>query len=103
MTDQPINQMSRLDELAVERNELAIERNELANERTILAYVRTSIMGFVTGVTLFKLFPHHTGMIVLGGISVGASVVIVSIGVVKFINRYKSLLRAHRRRPARSQ
>ncbi len=106
MTDQPPKQVSRLDELAlernelaVERNELAVERNELANERTILAYARTSIMGFLTGVSLFKLFPENLAMVVLGWVSIGASVIIVLIGLIRFVRRYRSLSKAHARRP----
>ena len=109
MTDQPTKQGSRLDELAlernelaVERNELAVERNELANERTFLAYARTSIMGFLTGVSLFKLFPKSSAMAVLGWVSIGASVIIVLIGLIKFVRRYKSLLKARAARPKRS-
>jgi putative membrane protein len=94
-----MSQMSRLDELAVERNrlaternQLAVQRNELANERTFLAYARTSIMGFVTGVTLFKLYPENMAMLVLGSVSIAASVVIAMAGAFKSIRRYKSLL-----------
>jgi putative membrane protein len=106
LTDQLTKQAPRLDELAVERNrlavernELAVERNELANERTILAYARTSIMGFLTGVTLFKLFPENTAMTVLGWVSVGASAAIVLIGLFKFLRRHRSLSKAHTKQP----
>jgi putative membrane protein len=109
MTDQPMKQVSRLDELAVERNrlavernELAVERNELANERTILAYARTSIMGSITGVTLFKLFPENAAIQVLGWVLVGASVVVVLIGLYRFVRRHKSLLKAHAKPPKAS-
>jgi len=102
--------MSRLDELAVERNrlavernELAVERNELANERTLLAYARTSIMGFITGITMFKLYPENSAVQVLGWISVGVSAVIILIGVVKFVRRYHALLKTHKSRPRNSR
>ena len=105
MSDDLIKQPSRLDELAVERNVLAVERNdlaigrnELANERTVLAYARTSIMSFLTGVTLFRLFPENGTMEVLGWISISLSAVLLVIGVVSFVYRFRSLLRASKKR-----
>ena len=105
MSDQPIKQPTRLDELAVERNELAVERNvlavernELANERTVLAYARTSIMAFLTGVTLFKLFPESHAMEVVGWISIVISFILVSIGLFNFIRRYRTLSRTNKKR-----
>jgi putative membrane protein len=105
LSDQPVKQPSRLDELAVERNVLAVERNdlaigrnELANERTVLAYARTSIMAFLTGVTLFKLFPESETMKVLGWISIVLSAVLLVVGSVSFVHRFRSLLRASKKR-----
>jgi len=90
-------------DLAVERNDLAIERNELANERTVLSYARTSIMSFLTGVTMFKLFPHILAMEILGWISIVISVVIIIVGLKKFIIKVKSLRRAHDMRSNRTR
>jgi uncharacterized membrane protein YidH (DUF202 family) len=101
LSDQPENRPSRLDELAVERNvlavernDLAIERNELANERTVLSYARTSIMSFLTGVTLFKLFPESQSMKVIGWIAITVSIILVAIGLFNFIRRYRTLSKA---------
>jgi putative membrane protein len=95
----------RLDELAVERNvlavernDLAIERNELSNERTVLAYARTSIMSFITGMTLFKVYPHSLPMKVAGWVAIVVSGVLVVIGSASFIRRYRALARAHEKR-----
>lgn len=85
-------------DLAEERNVLAIQRNTLANERTFLSYARTSIMAFLTGISLFKLFPGITAIMVLGWISVGASVVIVLVGLRKYIGRIKSLAQSEAKR-----
>ncbi len=110
MTDRDEDQRSpvSLDHLAVERNELAVERNELAvernilaNERTVLAYARTSIMGFLTGVTLFKLFPGNLAMTVLGWVSISVSGVVVLVGLWKFFHRSKSLAKAQVKRAPR--
>ena len=105
MSDDLIKQPSRLDQLAVERNvlavernELAVERNELANQRTVLAYVRTSIMAFLTGVTLFKLFPESYAMKVVGWSSVVVSAILVVIGLLSFIRRYRTLSGVHKKR-----
>ena len=85
-------------DLAVERNDLAFERNELANERTVLSYARTSIMSFLTGVTLFKLFPDILAMRILGWASVLIAIVIIVIGLRKFVIKLNSLARAHAKR-----
>jgi len=90
-------------ELAVERNELAVERNELANERTVLAYARTSIMGFITGVTLVKLFPGNMVIAVLAWFSIAVSALIVVVGLVRFFCRFKTLSKATSRRASRSR
>ena len=84
-------------ELAVERNELAVERNEMANQRTVLAYARTSIMAFLTGVTLFKLFPGNLAVTVLGWISIVTSAVILVIGLWSFFRRVGILLKAEKK------
>ncbi len=90
-------------DLAVERNDLAIERNELANERTVLSYARTSIMSFLTGVTVIKLFPDILAFRILGWISIALSVVIIIIGLKKFVIKVKSLRRAHDMRSNRTR
>lgn len=94
MNDGPVKQKITLNDLAVERNVLAVERNELANERTVLAYARTSIMAFLTGMTLFKLYPLSQAMKVVGWISIVLSGILMSIGLYNFIQRYRSLSRA---------
>ena len=105
MSDHPVRPPSRLDELAIERNVLAVERNdlaigrnELANERTVLSYARTSIMAFLTGVTLFKLFPESETMKLLGWISIAVSAILLLIGSISFVYRLRSLIRARKKR-----
>ena len=100
MNDTHVTRPSRLDELAVERNRLAIERNALANERTILAYLRTSIMAFLTGLTLFEIYPHAPAMRVMAWISVVGSIILLVIGVTDFMLRYRSLSRTSTKREA---
>jgi hypothetical protein len=69
----------------------------------VLAYARTSIMSFLTGVTGFKLFPHLLAMEILGWISIGISVVIIIIGLRKFVIKVKSLKLLHARRSTRTR
>ena len=45
---------------------LALERTTLANERTFLSYARTAVMVFITGVTVFKLFPDLRLVFIFG-------------------------------------
>lgn len=85
-------------ELAEERNVLAIQRNTLANERTALAYARTSIMAFITGVSLIKLFPENLAVTVFGWVSVATSVVVVLVGLRKYVGRFRSLAKAGAKR-----
>jgi uncharacterized membrane protein YidH (DUF202 family) len=51
MSEQPDQPILNLQEC------LALERTVLANERTFLSYARTAVIVFITGVTVFKLFP----------------------------------------------
>jgi len=72
------------------REFLAIERTKLANETTLLAYVRTglyflvagSTLGHVVGTDFWKVV--GTPLIVLG-------VIIVFLGIVRFIRLRKSI------------
>jgi putative membrane protein len=72
---------------------LALERTTLANERTFLSYARTAIMVFITGVTVFKLFPDMIIIFVMGWVAVVVSTIIFFVGMGKYMKRFGSLSR----------
>ena len=69
---------------------LALERTTLANERTFLSYARTSVMTFITGVTVFKLFPDMIILFIMGWGAIVFSTIIFFIGLKRFINKFKA-------------
>jgi len=71
-------------------NRLAVERTILANERTLLAYVRTALTFVITGAGFIK-FLDIPSMRVMGWVFIGASVVIILLGVY----RYKKTKKLH--------
>lgn len=78
-------------EEAPTRNQLASVRTHLANERTLLAYVRTSLafLAAGSGLILFltSLFFH-----LMGWACVGMGVVIMAIGVRRFLRFRKHII-----------
>ena len=69
---------------------LALERTTLANERTFLSYARTAVMTFITGVTVFKLFPDTIVLFIMGWGAILFSTILFFIGLKRFINKYKA-------------
>ena len=70
---------------------LALERTTLANERTFLSYARTAVMVFITGITVFKLFPDYLIIFILGWSAVLLSVILFFIGLKKYTRRFRSI------------
>jgi putative membrane protein len=70
---------------------LALERTTLANERTFLAYARTAVMVFITGITVFKVFPDILIIFILGWNAVLISVILFFAGLKKYIRRFRSI------------
>ena len=71
------------DELIL-RDRLAGDRTVLANERTFLAYIRTAIMLLVSGITLVKLFPNDSTLLILGSFLIPVGFGVVVIGYIRF-------------------
>lgn len=78
------------DELTL-RDRLAMKRTALANERTLLAYARTAMMLVASGATLWKLAPFSAGDRWLGAIAIGAGVVVLAVGTVRFVRTQKGI------------
>ena len=87
MTEQSQQEILNLQEC------LALERTTLANERTFLSYARTAIMVFITGVTVFKLFPDMLVIFVMGWGAVVFSTILFFVGLSKYMRRFSSLSR----------
>ena len=66
------------------RDHLALERTKLANERTLFSYIRTSLYLLTGGIGIFEIKSiWHLRW--LGYLCLGASVVIIGIGIYRFI------------------
>lgn len=69
---------------ALVRDKLARQRTELANERTLLAYVRTALGFVIVGIPAVWWL-EQPGMHALGAVSLVAGVVVLGIGIRRFI------------------
>jgi putative membrane protein len=66
------------------RDRLARQRTELANERTLLAYVRTALGFVIVGIPAVWWL-EQPSMQALGVVSLVAGVVILGIGIWRFV------------------
>ena len=66
------------------RDKLARQRTELANERTLLAYIRTALGFVIVGIPAVWWLEQR-GMQALGVVSLVAGVVILGIGIRRFV------------------
>ncbi|HEU0068257.1 MAG TPA: DUF202 domain-containing protein [Nitrospiraceae bacterium] len=66
------------------RDKLARQRTELANERTLLAYVRTALGFVIVGIPAVWWL-EQPSMQALGVVSLVAGVVILGIGIWRFV------------------
>jgi len=73
------------------RDHLAFDRTVLAVERTILAYVRTALVSFGAGITIVKLFPEDTLLVVIAWISFLIAFISTVLGFLRFIKIRKEL------------
>ncbi|MBN2246982.1 MAG: DUF202 domain-containing protein [Candidatus Aminicenantes bacterium] len=72
------------------RDHLAADRTALSNERTFLSYIRTSIALFAGGFGLIK-FITNLAYNLLGWILVGLGIIVLIIGIMRFIKFNKSI------------
>lgn len=77
-------------EAIILRDHLAMERTKLANERTLLSYLRTSLY-LVLGGIAFLGMKNLEELRNLGYFSLGLSVVLLIIGLVRFYQLKKHL------------
>ncbi|MBN1638636.1 MAG: DUF202 domain-containing protein [Ignavibacteriales bacterium] len=77
------------------RDHLSMERTKLANERTLLSYIRTSLY-LVLGGIAFLGMTELTEIRNLGYVSIGLSVIILFIGIIRFNQLKKHLKRMYK-------
>jgi putative membrane protein len=78
------------------RDHLAHDRTVLANERTLLAYVRTAIAIVASGATLLEFFADIRYLHVLGGVLLGVGVLVLVLGLWRFVVVACQLRRVYR-------
>jgi putative membrane protein len=66
------------------RDKLARQRTELANERTLLAYIRTALGFVIVGIPAVWWL-EQVGIQALGVVSLVTGVVILGIGIWRFV------------------
>lgn len=72
------------------RDYLAVERTRLANERTLFAYIRTALYLLTVGIGIFEIRSiWHLKW--LGWICLLLSIIILPLGIVRFIKIKKHL------------
>jgi putative membrane protein len=86
--------MSETVEKPILRDFLALERTKLANERTFLAYIRTSLYFLLGGLAFIKL-EEFENAVFLGYISLGISILLIVLGMFKFLVLRKRIKKRH--------
>ena len=81
---------TRINKDLILREKLAIERTEMANDRTFLSFVRTSLYFAIAGITVNSLLNLSYGWFI-EILFLVLSVVILSVGIVKFYSQKKRL------------
>jgi putative membrane protein len=76
--------MSETEDKPILRDFLALERTKMANERTFLSYIRTSLY-FLLGGFAFINLEGFKNTIYLGYVAIGISILLISMGTVKFM------------------
>jgi len=74
------------------RDLLAADRTVLANERTFLAFIRTSLTLLLGGISLVQFFPE-TLVEVVGWVFIPLAVLVMGLGVKKYIQMRRVLAR----------
>ena len=72
------------------RDRLAMERTKLANERTLLSYIRTSLYLLLGGIAFLGM-KDLSDIRFLGYFSLGLSVALLIIGIVRFLQLKKHI------------
>lgn len=74
------------------RDYLALERTRLANERTLLSYIKASLYLLLGGIAFLRL--EGFGQVKwIGYVSLGLSVLLIAIGILRFFWRKNRLRR----------
>jgi putative membrane protein len=84
------------------RDYLALERTKLANERTLLSYIRGSIYLVLGGIAFLQL-KEFEGLHVLGYVSLSLSVIMLIVGVIRFIQLKQRLKKYYFNRKSEEQ
>jgi putative membrane protein len=71
----------------IKRDKLAEKRTKLANERTLMAYTRTFLYLIIAGLALINIEGFHW----LGYISLCSSILLLSIGVIRYVKMNNSI------------
>lgn len=87
-------------ETLILRDLLALDRTDLANERTLLTYLRTALMSLISAVTLIKLFPENTAMVILGYALLPLALAVGVVGGLRFRGVRGRIGKARTRAPA---
>jgi putative membrane protein len=74
------------------RDYLAADRTVLANERTFLAFIRTALTLLVGGITFVRFF-NHTLVEIIGWAFIPLALVVMGLGVRKYIQMRRILAR----------
>lgn len=77
------NVFTHKDEIIL-RDYLALERTKLANERTLLAYIRSSLYMILGGIAFLQL-KDFEGTRWVGYATLGVSVIILLIGIYRYL------------------
>jgi len=72
------------------RDHLAMERTKLANERTLLSYIRTSLYLLLGGIAFLGM-KDLSDIRFMGYFSLGLSVALLIIGIVRFLQLKKHI------------
>ena len=76
--------MTRESAKTINRDLLAVERTKLANDRTFLAHLRTSLMFFVSGITIAKLFSDGIWLKLASSSFLFLALVFIILGIIVF-------------------
>ena len=84
------------------RDHLAMERTKLANERTLLSYIRTSLYLLLGGIAFLGM-NDLSDIRYLGYFSLSLSVVLLIIGIIRFLQLKKYIKSLYRLAPGQRE
>lgn len=95
------NVFTHKDEIIL-RDYLALERTKLANERTLLAYIRSSLYLILGGIAFLQL-KDFEGTRWVGYATLGVSIIILLIGIYRYLQIKYRLSEYYHRKNIESQ